>query len=247
MIYRALVGEKLVHVRLDVGGVNSRSWRHVICHGDGARISIGQQGHRDADDWEPSHLWCRRKTNYDPNVSYSRNSRHEDEMHLSILRCCKQTYTESNPILWSTNTFSIHDHQTLRQFLIERKATQKSLMRSLRLRFDLTQRLLHFRRSILTEELMRSLSRLETLYLILEDDLSPRLAHMMAMTGKSLVDYGGNRIDPGLETLSLLPLKEAFVEVQTPEILQSDENRYTEIWRKEYAEMVQKFLLNGQT
>ena len=256
MIYKALIGERLVHLRLGMSDAEPKSWRHVICHGDGAKMATvpitqsdiamdpesAMKRDRAIDDWEPAHHSCKWRTYYESDTEKDHIRRQHFKMHLSILRCCKQTFTEANPILWSTNTFSIHDHHTLQHFMSERNATQKGYIKKLRLRFDLKKRLLHYRRRILTPELMKSFPGLETLYLILEDELDPRLALTMSMTGRSLVDFGGDRIDPGLETLSLLPLKRVFVEVYTPDNNPSDER-----WRRDYAEMVQRHLQSPRT
>ena len=94
---------------------------------------------------------------------------------------------------------------------------------------------------------MHSLPRLEILYLVVEEELPPLVVLMMAITSKSLAEFGGNRMDPGLEVLSLLPLKKVYVEVHTPDPLDHQEDRIIDFWRKEYAEMVQKSLLNQGT
>ena len=237
-IYKWLLGDRLVHIRLAMGEIISKPWRHVVCQrGHPRHLKDSQPPFsttaRAADDWEPDHNICRWQTYYNPDTKEDSNYWDEERMHLTLLRCSRQVYTEANPILWSTNTFSIHDHHTL----------QKRYIRTLRLRFDLKKRFLHYRRSFLTPELMLSLSNLNTLLLILEDEFPARLVHSMAMTGKSLSEFGGNRIDSGLETLALLPLRTVSVEVHTPVLQSGEKDPLTEGWRKEYAESVRAYLL----
>ena len=248
-LYRAILGERLVHVRLAMGDIALKPWRHVICqHGHPKHLRAEQHRSlttaRAADDWEPQHRLCKWETYYNPDTKEGSNYWDDERMHLAILRCCRQMYMEANPILWSTNTFSIHDHRTLKEFMAERNATQKAYMRKLRLRLDMKQRYqVHYRRQFLTPELMHSLSALNHLILILEDDFPARLAHMMALTGKSLTEFGGNRIDAGLETLSLLPLRTVDIEVLSPKSPTGEDDLLKEAWKKDYAQGIRDCLL----
>lgn len=55
-------------------------------------------------------------------------------MHLTVLRACRQTYNETNHVLWSTNTFSFADDgTTCRRFMDTRTTYQKRSLRKLRL------------------------------------------------------------------------------------------------------------------
>ena len=251
-IYQLILGNRTIHIRLAMGEIISKPWRHVVCqhghskHLEEQRLSFSTAC-RPTEEWEPGHRICRWQTYYNPDTKKGSDYWDDERMHLRVLRCCRQMYAEANPILWSTNTFSIHDHRTLKQFMAERDATQKRSIRTLRLRFDLKRRLLHYRRSFLTPELMDSLTGLNTLVLILEDEFPARLVHSMAMTGKSLSEFGGNRIDAGLETLALLPLRRVSVEVHTPQLPSGEEDPLTEGWRREYADSVRSYLLGRRT
>ena len=227
---------------MGLGSGEDRPWRHIIFHGDHAKDSkeLNVKSNEKSDTWESAHQSCR-------------PSSHDQKISLSILRCCRHTYQEANRILWSTNTFAIHDAATLQLFMNNRTPTQKRHMRSIRLRFDLTMGALQLRRSILTYQLMQSLSGLHTLHLILEVDLpDKRLSQDERQTKTEPAEFGGYRIriDPGFENLPLLPLRKVFVEIHpratSTELLDGEDRRYIELWKKEYIERVKSFLLSRQ-
>lgn len=55
------------------------------------------------------------------------------EMHLGILRTCRQIYTEANQVLWESNIFSFNDVPSFSRFMGERNNFQKRLIKKLRL------------------------------------------------------------------------------------------------------------------
>lgn len=55
------------------------------------------------------------------------------KLRLEVLRTCRQVYSEANPILWSTNTFSFEDQYSFTHFVDVRSAVQKRLLRCIRL------------------------------------------------------------------------------------------------------------------
>ena len=232
-----------------MGDILLKPWRHVVCQHTQSKNLEAEQvrflaAPKASDDWEPQHHHCKGQTYYDPDMKENSNYWDDERMHLTILRCCRQVYAEANPILWSTNTFSIHDHSTLKQFMAERTEVQKGMLRHLRLRFDMTQKYqLYFRRTFLTPSLMSSLSGLHHLILILEDHFPARLAHMIAMTGKSLTEFGGNRIDAGLEALSLLPLETVDIEVLSLGCPTREDDPVKQAWKRDYAHGIRDCLL----
>lgn len=58
------------------------------------------------------------------------------EMHLPILRVCRQMYTETSQVLWETNIFSFNDVASSKHFMSSRTAHQKRSIRRLRLVMD---------------------------------------------------------------------------------------------------------------
>lgn len=58
------------------------------------------------------------------------------EMHLPILRVCRQMYTEASQVLWETKIFSFNDVASFKHFMSSRTAHQKRSIRRLRLVMD---------------------------------------------------------------------------------------------------------------
>lgn len=52
-----------------------------------------------------------------------------------LLRACRQIYTEANPIMWSTNTFSFADAEDFKHFMHDRTSGQKATIS--KMRFDI--------------------------------------------------------------------------------------------------------------
>ena len=250
-LYKTILGDRLIHVRHAMGAISSKPWRHVVCQrGDPKHFRAEQHrslnGTKIIDDWEPQHRLCKWETYYNPDMRDSDDYWDDERMHLPILRCCRQMYIEANQILWSTNTFSIHDHKTLQHFMEDRNVVQKSRIRTLRLRIDLVQSFLYLRQSVLTPEFMHALPSIRRLELILEDAFDARLVQLRAMTGKSLTETGGNRMDAGLAMLSLLPLKSLDVIVLTSQRSVGADDPWTDAWKTEYAENVRNYILGRQ-
>ena len=248
-IYKYVLGDRLIHIRC-VYPI-STACRHVVCQHDHVTRSAHLWdpegvGGVSSDAWEWPHRFCHWDTYYDPDIETSSDYWDHERMHLTILRCCRQTYAEANPILWSTNTFAFHEHKSLKEFMEDRNESQKRCMRALHLRFDLKLNLLSARRRLLTPGFMGSLSGLRTMTLILEEQLDPRVAQSMVMTGKSLSELGGNRIDAGIENLALLPLRRVVVEVRTPRLNSGKDHPLLEKWKSEYAEKIRTYLLGRQ-
>lgn len=73
-----------------------------------------------------------------PEEVRSDDSIYEREMHLCILRTCRQVYTEATQVLWETNIFSFNDVNSYHRFMDSRNASQMGSIRKLRLAMDWT-------------------------------------------------------------------------------------------------------------
>ena len=73
-----------------------------------------------------------------PDEGRSEDSIYEREMHLCILRTCRQVYTEATQVLSETNIFSFNDASSYGRFLDSRDAFQLRSIRKLRLVTDWT-------------------------------------------------------------------------------------------------------------
>ena len=136
-IFGALLGHRLVHIRLAMGDIALKPWRHVVCQHTRSEHLEAEWTHfltapKTSDDWEPQHHRCKWATYYNPDMNVHSNYWDHERMHLTILRVCRQVYAEASQVLWATNTFSIHEPHSLKQFVAERTAIQKGLIRHLR-------------------------------------------------------------------------------------------------------------------
>ena len=68
-----------------------------------------------------------------PEEGRSDDSIYEREMHLCILRTCRQVYTEATQVLWESNIFSFNDAFSFHRFMDSRDALQIASIRKLRL------------------------------------------------------------------------------------------------------------------
>ena len=59
--------------------------------------------------------------------------RDDCDMHLRLLRTCRQIYTEANQVLWETNIFSLDDARTFVRFMDTRNTHQRGLINKIRL------------------------------------------------------------------------------------------------------------------
>ncbi|MCJ1438911.1 hypothetical protein MMC27_008301 [Xylographa pallens] len=60
----------------------------------------------------------------------------ERRLQLALLRTCRQIYVEANEVLWGTNTFSFGSTRLLKEFMAQRNATQKQLLKKIHVKWD---------------------------------------------------------------------------------------------------------------
>jgi hypothetical protein len=93
-----------------------------------------------------SHLSCYTYFEYNPRNITLFEQLHEGqqsaehvvqrEVPLQILRVCRQTYVEANPVLWSTNTFSFTSALAFGKFMYMTNALQRRLLKSIHIDLD---------------------------------------------------------------------------------------------------------------
>ena len=66
-----------------------------------------------------------------------RDEVYDREMHLPLLRVCRQMYNEASQVLWTMNTFSFNSAITCQRFLDGRRISQTAALRSLHLVVDI--------------------------------------------------------------------------------------------------------------
>lgn len=60
-----------------------------------------------------------------------------NRVHLELLRVCRQTYIEANPVLWSSTLWSFTHSLAFTKFMEHRNAVQRRTMRKLHLDLDM--------------------------------------------------------------------------------------------------------------
>ena len=158
----------------------------------------------------------------------------EREMHLPLLRVCRQMYTEASQVLWESNIFSFNDVASLKQFMNTKSGHHKRSIRSLRLAMDwtLTKAADSWNRA-LSMPLVKALQGLRVLWLHIntgmfrcdfEDSGMPNL-----WTSSSL------GYTKGIEKLAKLPITKAEVYIFNKTLDPSDSNLLAynvQLWTK---------------
>lgn len=134
-IWTLLLGDRLIHLDyLDLDSASAsedkslRSWSDFVCPCDRPENERPQEDV----DWQYSHPRCESQLTY--GHGFEPHPKSYESMHLTVLRACRQTYNETNHVLWSTNTFSFADDgTTFRRFMDTRTTYQKRSLRKLRL------------------------------------------------------------------------------------------------------------------
>ena len=92
-----------------------------------------------------SHLWVCNKRRFgfgdastESGCGRAKRAIYDREMHLPLLRVCRQMYTEASQVLWETNVFSFNDVASFKHFMSSRTAYQKRSIKNLRLVMDWT-------------------------------------------------------------------------------------------------------------
>ena len=231
--------------------ISKREWRHVVC-----RYSIQNDFYPDlqnrypglsSNEWEPSHMQCRHETFYEPDPQ-SATYRESERMTLRCLRTCRQIYVEASQILWQTTTFAFHDSISLHAFLEVRTPLQLSMLRKLHLRFDYVTDNVTTRRRSLSCDAMQAMSAIQSLTLIIQDEVDQRLM-LQDETSQSTYRttdyieadlYGLSNLQPRFLEVHVLP-SYPYSNPRVPWYL-SQQSPSAKKWRQKIAESVMDFL-----
>ena len=171
------------------------------------------------------------------------NQSRYEEMHLTALRVCRQIYNEADRVLWSTNTFSFHEKDTLRHFMGTRTTCQKRSLQKLRLQIDSVANEEKAWSSVLGLKLIRSLHGLRSLRLQMNDIMDADNYQWMKAHGLD------NMIQMRLgfvQKMKVLPLNE--VEVFVCEENEPWPVKDAVLWdaedRAEFADTIRRILLD---
>lgn len=134
------------------------------------------------------------------------------EMHLGLLRTCRQVYTEANQILWSTNTFSFNDATTFERFMETRDSFQRRTVQKLRLVIHWTFEGEREWNPAIRLPLIRSLQRLRRLELLIGHEMDTE-SYSKFKNGHGLDAPLETRFAEFLRKLSVLPLNSVHVKV----------------------------------
>ncbi|KAL8833126.1 MAG: hypothetical protein Q9170_004484 [Blastenia crenularia] len=169
-------------------------------------------------------------------------------MALTVLRVCRQTYSEANQVLWSTNTFSFHNSTALKRFMMTRSIYQKRLIRCLRLDMDWNDMGAAEWNSALGIGLIRSLSGLRTLRLRITYNMHGEIYQKVK---DDLVQTA--KFCEGLRKISTLPLTSVEIAVTydpwwMPDDEDDDDDDDVNYWKQsdmdQFAKNLKEMLLN---
>ena len=176
-------------------------------------------------------------------------------IHLSLLRTCRQVYTETNQILWQTNIFSFNDAYSFSCFMNDRTNDQQSLITRLRLamKFCQLQRVPTWSQT-LAMPFMKFLTCLRILWLAINFRLHAtsfeRLENLGPLPPSALLELPYSE---GLRDLAKLPLTKVTVSVTNKYLRDRDlyedvypgRKQWTQHQRNKYANFIRSQLLNG--
>lgn len=225
-------------------------WRHVVCEDDGPEDRPKQKSVPNPkyyfavpgakQRWVYPHDAC--KLDYeDPGFSRPIEYHEHEGMRLTVLRASRQTYTEANRVLWTTNTFSFTDGIALQRFMMTRTISQKRLIRNLRFDMEWERGEERYWNKALSMALVKSLIGLRTLRLNILYDMKQRLWHA---SDDNFLHY--TSWTDGLRRLSTLPLISAEVAFRIREWRSKDPSYWQKGDRDECAQDLKKMLLNPQ-
>ena len=176
------------------------------------------------------------------------------EIHLCLLRTCRQVYTEANKVLWETNIFSFNDIHSFNCFMNERNNYQKGLMKKLRLAMKFGLRgPMHtpLWSSALTMQLVRSLQGLRFVWLAINYRQPAKLHEECESRGwLDSVVLRSSYLE-GVRKLATLPLAHVKVSVSNKDLgyfedlyFDHGEKQWSQQQRKKYADLIRTRLLD---
>ncbi|KAL8792748.1 MAG: hypothetical protein Q9195_004635 [Heterodermia aff. obscurata] len=163
---------------------------------------------------------------------------YDREMHLGLLRVCRQIYNDANPILWGTNTFSFDSVPSYQRFFEGRSDFQKAALRTLHLVVDIYQRRTAWNPA-LSKPFVGSLKGLVDLQLSLTTVIEAKLYRKVKSRGLPLVDA----FFEGLVRLSRLQqLKPENVSL-APEFCSNESEPWSQSEKEDYTKDLKDRLL----
>lgn len=165
-----------------------------------------------------------------------------DEMHLSILRTCRQIYHEAHPILWGTNIFSFSTANCFERFFDGRTPEQKAALKMLHLIIDVALPCTTLRWNVaLSKSLMRSMKGLSNLHLVIQNKIDVSLYREHKSTNTMFLDPRW----AGVLRLSMLPLQDVDLTMKPspmPSQMYTGPGTLSEAWAQseidEYGELL---------
>ena len=168
-------------------------------------------------------------------------------IHLGLLRTCRQVYTEANPVLWETNTFSFNDAHSLRCFMGEITNHQKGLMKKLRLAMIFYTGGAPLWSTPLTLPLVESFQGLRNLWLVIRYREHATRFEEIENAGLLERMVSQSMYIGGIEALATLPLTSVKVSVTNKGLGDPDpsgQKQWTQQQREKYAGLIRTRLLD---
>lgn len=253
-----MLGDRLIHLEL-MGArrghtATGERWscKHIVCRRDRPEHEMTEE----EIGWRQPHQHCHHELSVKwGNRSMARNIPDPESMHLTVLRVCRQIYSEANDILWATNTFSFEDADpTFVDFMESRTTRQKQLLGKLRLQMDWVYEDDKSWNRVLRMTLIRSLIGLRTLRLQINHSMKAEVYQFAKARGNELGLFQMRQLE-FVDKLAILPLTNVEVFVSDfPQLVDysPDEDEppadtrisWTAGDRLEYAEGIRKILLD---
>lgn len=168
-----------------------------------------QSEHQSNDNWRMAKETM---TDFDGNkicTGPANGRRYDREMHLVLLRTCRQVYAEANQVLWETNIFSFNDAPSFTRYMGSRSAFQKRSIKKLRLAIDWNGDVSQWN-SIFNMSLVRSLQCLRELWLFINHFVH-RADYITFKVDSPFMEFTEGSNLPGIRKLATLPLKKVNV------------------------------------
>ena len=181
-----------------------------------------------------------------PEAVFHKRDGYDREMHLGILRTCRQIYTEANQVLWESNIFSFNDVPSFSRFMGERTNFQKRLIKKLRLVVVFALHGTPLWSDAITMPLIRSLQGLRELWLCINSRFPASL-----FDNEYKARCFETKYLEGARKLATLPLSRAKVSITNKYLGNYDAHwklgsyeQWTKEQQREYAELIQARLLD---
>ena len=263
-IWTDVLGNNLIHLQyiwayeVDIEPSQrlcDNAWKHIVCQVDCNESKPSKEykhkvyryddSEDDDEDQEKyfvgPHYECSPDYDHPPPDETPIQFDDHETMRLTVLRASSQIYLEANRVLWTTNTFSVTDADTLNHFMATRSMKQKKMIKHLRLEMGW-----YFEESqewnrVLKMPLVRSLSGLRHLRLHVTYQLEASLYELM----KPHNFLKMTRFTEGLRKFAVLPLTDVEVYIRDPPF-PTEERLWENSDRQEVIDGLRKMLLGEE-